>query len=50
MGEEPLTQLTNVPKMDLDIGGYLQSMEPVVAGHPEPDAAFREGVSEMNVL
>ena len=50
MGEEPLTQLTNVPDMDPDVGEYLGSMERAVAGHTEPDVAFEGGVSKINAL
>jgi len=49
MGEDLLTQITNGPDMDLDMGTDLQHVDPAIVGHPEPGVLPRERVSEMNM-
>lgn len=50
MDEGLLTQITNDPEMDVNMGDDLQVGDPAVVGHPEPRVSSRERVSEANVI
>jgi len=50
MGEDLLTQITNGPDMDMDMGGDLQHADPAVVGHHEPSMPPGERVSWINVV
>ena len=48
MGEDPHTQMTNGPSIDLDMGVDPQPADPAAVGHPEPNVLSAEKVSGTN--
>lgn len=48
MGEDPHTQMTNGPGIELDMGVDLQPADPAAVGHPEPNVLSAEKVSGTN--
>ena len=46
MDQDLLTQITNGPDVDLDMGGDLQHADPTIVGHPEPSARV-SGVGDI---
>lgn len=49
MGEDLPPQTINDPDVNLDMGGNLEHLDPVVAGHPEPGVSPGEKVHGINV-
>ena len=50
MGEDLLTQVTNGPEIDLNMGGDLQHADPGVLGQQEPNILSGEKVRGIDGL